>query len=26
MAGYGFGFLANAWTVIIKGQKEGMKV
>jgi len=26
MAGYGFGFLANAWTVIIKGQKEGMKL
>ena len=26
MAGYGFGFLANAWEVIVKGNKNGLKL
>lgn len=26
MAGYGFGFIANSWTVMILGKKEGMKL
>lgn len=26
MAGYGFGFIANAWEVIIKGNKNGLKL
>lgn len=26
MSGYGFGFLANAWEVVVKGNKQGMKL
>ena len=26
MAGYGFGFIANAWTVLIRGKKEGVNL
>lgn len=26
MSGYGFGFIANAWEVIVKGNKNGMKL